>query len=65
MYLKVKKNNTMIIFKSATKIVLLLIAVTFCVGFMTGKVNAEQFMIGLTAVFSFYFGQKNQVPPQV
>ena len=55
----------MIIFKSATKIVLLLIAVTFCVGFMTGKVNAEQFMIGLTAVFSFYFGQKNQVPPQV
>jgi len=48
------------VFKSASKIVLLVFALTACIGFLTMKLEAKDFMLALTGVFSFYFGQKNQ-----
>lgn len=47
------------ILTSATRIVLLLLTVTACVAFLTGKLEAKDFMLLVTGVFAFYFTVKS------
>lgn len=47
----------MIIFKSASKIVFLLIALTACIGFFIGLLPVESFMILATGAFTFYYAK--------
>ena len=46
------------IFKSASKIVFLLLTVTACIGFLIGRLPVDQFMIVMMAAASFYFSNK-------
>ena len=46
------------IFTSASKIVFLLLALTACVGFFLGKLEAKDFMVLAGMAFSFYFANK-------
>lgn len=46
------------ILKSASKVVFLIIAITACAGFFTGKLSADNFMILATGAFAFYFSNK-------
>ena len=46
------------IFASATKITLLMFAVTACVGFLWGKLSPELFASALGGVFGFFFANK-------
>jgi len=46
------------IFKSASKIVFIMMALFSCVGFVVGKLEAEQFMLLSGMAFSFYFAHK-------
>lgn len=48
----------MTIFKSASKMVFLLLTVTACFAFITGKLSEDQFMILAIAASSFYFSNK-------
>jgi len=43
------------IFKSATKIVLLMLSLAMIVGLFTGHIAGEQFMMIASMVFAFYF----------
>jgi hypothetical protein len=43
------------IFSSASKIVFMLVAITACVAFFLGKLDANNFMILATGAFAFYF----------
>jgi len=45
---------------SATKIVLLMIALTACIGFMIGKLEAKDFMVLAGMVLGFYFSFKGE-----
>jgi hypothetical protein len=45
-------------FKSATKLVLLLMVIGLLVFTYMGKVDGETFKMVITMVISFYFGQK-------
>jgi ABC-type polysaccharide/polyol phosphate export permease len=49
------------IFTSATKIVLLLFALTACVGFLWGKLSPELFASAMGGVFGFFFANKGDV----
>lgn len=44
--------------KSASKIVFILLALSACVGFFIGLLDADKFMILATGAFSFYFANK-------
>ncbi|MFA6991932.1 MAG: hypothetical protein WC269_01465 [Candidatus Gracilibacteria bacterium] len=44
--------------KSASKVVLLILSVTLCVGFILGTLDGDKFMIALMAVYGFYFANK-------
>lgn len=46
------------ILKSASKIVFILLTVTACVAFLTGKLPVDQFMILAIGASSFYFSNK-------
>ena len=46
------------IFKSASKIVFILMAVFSCIGFSVGLLEPEQFMLLAGMAFSFYFANK-------
>ena len=46
------------IFKSASKIVFILMAVVLCIGFSVGLLEPEQFMLLAGMAFSFYFANK-------
>lgn len=46
------------VFKSASKIVFLLLAITACVAFFVGKLDADKFMILAVSAFTFYFAAK-------
>jgi hypothetical protein len=46
------------IFTSASKIVFLLLALTACVGFFIGKLEAQDFMLLAGMAFAFYFSNK-------
>ena len=46
------------ILKSASKIVFLMIALTVCVSFVIGILEAKDFMILASMAFAFYFTKK-------
>ena len=46
------------IFKSASKLVFVLLTVTACAGFITGILPVDQFMLLAVAASSFYFSNK-------
>lgn len=46
------------IIKSASKIVFVLLAVSACVGFFIGRLEAKDFMVLLMSAFTFYFANK-------
>jgi putative solute:sodium symporter small subunit len=46
------------ILSSASKLVFLLLAVTACVGFFLGKLEAKDFMLLAGMAFTFYFSNK-------
>jgi uncharacterized membrane protein len=52
------------ILESATKIVLLMIALTVCIGFLMEKLPVEFFIPIVTAVFGFYFAYKGDETKQ-
>ena len=43
---------------SASKMVFILLAITSCVAFLYGRLEAKDFMVLTMAAFSFYFGIK-------
>ena len=54
------------IFKSASKVVFLLIAITVCGGFIVGALDSKDFMVLASMAFTFYFTNKgdfNSNPP--
>ncbi len=48
---------------SATKIVLILFALTSCAGFLLGKLSSELFAAALMSVLSYYYGSKQGQQP--
>lgn len=46
------------ILSSASKIVFIMLAVTACIAFMSGLLEAKDFMLLATGAFSFYFANK-------
>lgn len=52
-------NIRMDAFKSATKIVLLLMVLTLCVGMFRGVIDSKDFNNALLMVLAFYFGGKS------
>lgn len=48
------------ILKSASKIVFITLTFTSCAGFLLGKLPVDQFMLLVTAAFSFYFSNKGE-----
>ena len=48
------------IFKSASKIVFLMLAFTACIGFFLGKLDAKDFMVLSGMAFGFYFANKGE-----
>ncbi len=50
----------MTIFKSASKIVFILMGVTVCGGFLIGKLPVDQFMVLSGMAFTFYFAKKDR-----
>lgn len=48
------------LFKSASKIVFILIAVTACVGLFYGRISEANFMLLAGSAFTFYFTNKNE-----
>lgn len=59
------KNNMSRIFTSATKIVLLLVALTACAGFLIGKIEPKDFMTVVMLVLGAYYGASNTRPDEV
>ena len=53
------KNIDNMLFKSATKLVFLLTAVTVCGSFFIGKISEQAFLQMATLVFSFYYSGKS------
>ncbi len=53
------------IFQSATKIVLLLVAVTACTGFIIGRIDPKDFMTVVMLVLGAYYGASNTRPDEV
>jgi len=53
------------IFSSATKIVLLLVALTACAGFLMGKIESKDFIVIAMLVLGAYYGSKNTRPDEV
>ncbi len=51
------------IFESASKIVLMILAITACAGFIMGKLEAKDFMLLTVGVFSYYFAYKPAEKP--
>lgn len=51
------------ILKSASKIVLIVLAITVCAGFLIGKLDSKDFMILAAMVFTYYFSYKPGEPP--
>lgn len=53
-------KNIKEIFKSASKIVFILLTITACVGFFVGMLASEDFMVLAGMAFSFYFSHKGE-----
>ncbi len=50
------------IFKSSTRIVLLMFSATLCAGFLLGRVSAEQFLSAAMVVLTAFFTLKGNAP---
>jgi len=48
------------ILKSASKIVFLALALTACIGFATGILESQDFMVLAGMAFAFYFSHKGE-----
>jgi putative solute:sodium symporter small subunit len=48
------------ILSSASKLVFVLLAVSACVGFFVGKLEAKDFMVLAGMAFAFYFSNKGE-----
>jgi len=48
------------IFKSASKIVFLVITFSACIGFFVGRLSEANFMLLAGSAFTFYFTNKNE-----
>lgn len=46
------------ILTSASKIVLLMVMITVCAGFLLGKLDTQSFMVVVAGVTAFYFTNK-------
>jgi hypothetical protein len=46
------------IIKSASKLMFLLLGITACIGFATGLLSSENFMVLASSAFAFYFSNK-------
>lgn len=46
------------IFKSASKVVFLLLTITACGGFIVGILESKDFMLLASSAFAFYFANK-------
>ncbi len=44
--------------KSASKVVLIILALTICIGFIMGKLEPKDFMLLAVMVFTYYFSYK-------
>lgn len=52
------------IFRSASKLVFLIITLTACLAFLIGKLGSGDFMVLATAAFAFYFSHKGDQSTQ-
>ena len=50
------------IFKSSTRIVLLMFALTICIGFILGRLTGEQFLGVAMVVFTAFYTLKGGAP---
>lgn len=50
------------ILKSASKLVFLIMALAACIGFFTGRLPQESFMLLCSGAFTFYFSNKGESP---
>lgn len=50
------------ILKSASKLVFVIMALAACIGFFTGKLPQESFMLLCSGAFTFYFSNKGEAP---
>jgi hypothetical protein len=48
------------ILTSASKLVFLMLALSACVGFFIGRLEAKDFMLLAVSAFSFYFSNKGE-----
>ena len=48
------------ILESASKIVFIILAISACIGFFLGKLEAKDFMLLVTGAFTFYFSNKGE-----
>ncbi len=48
------------LFESASKIVFMILAFTACVAFLTGVLEAKDFMVLAISAFSYYFSKTKQ-----
>ena len=48
------------ILKSASKIVFIMLALSACIGFFIGKLEAKDFMVLAGMAFAFYFSNKGE-----
>ena len=46
------------VFKSASKLVFIILAVSACIGFFLGILESKDFMLLAVSAFSFYFSSK-------
>lgn len=53
------------IWRSASKIVFLMIALTACIGLFLGKITSENFMILATGAFAYYFTKATPSESQI
>ncbi len=51
------------IFKSSTRIVLLMFSTTLCAGFLLGRLTGEQFLGAAMVVLTAFFTLKGQASP--
>lgn len=51
------------IFKSATRIVLLMFSATLCAGFLIGRLTGEQFLAAAMVVLTAFFTLKGNAAP--
>lgn len=50
-------------FTSATKLVLIMMVLTVCLGLFNGVVDSKDYINALLMVLAFYFGRSNPTPP--